>query len=83
MLFANPLAALFGAEFDGLRGLLLILCAGQLINAVTGLSGVLLNMTGYAARELTALALAIVFCVVGTIWVGGATVTVVSGTVDL
>ena len=70
VLFANPLAGLFGAEFEGLQGLLLILCAGQLVNAITGLSGVLLNMTGAAARELIALAAAITFCVVGTAWLG-------------
>lgn len=70
VLFANPLAALFGEEFADLQIFLLILCAGQLINAVTGLSGVLLNMSGAASRELMALVLAIGLAVIGSHWAG-------------
>lgn len=70
VLFATPLGALFGEEFAQLQWYLLVLCVGQLVNAATGLSGVLLNMTGFAAKELNALALAILFAVAGSLWLG-------------
>ena len=61
IVFAAPLAELFGHEFSELGEFLIILCFGQLINAATGLCGVLLNMSGHASRELVAL------CVTGLV----------------
>jgi len=54
------------------RPYLLILAAGHLINAATGLSGVLLNMAGAAAIELRALARATLFTILLTPLVGPA-----------
>jgi O-antigen/teichoic acid export membrane protein len=48
---AEPLAKLFSLSPGGLLPLLLLLCGGQLLNAATGLSGVLLNMSGAAHLE--------------------------------
>jgi len=70
ILWANPLAALFGEEFGDLQLFLVILCGGQLVNAATGLSGVLLNMSGSASSELVALTLSIAIALTGTIWAG-------------
>lgn len=66
------LPALFGSEFNMITGFLLMLVAGQLINAITGLSGVLLTMAGQARSELACLAVALVTVVVGSLWVGPA-----------
>jgi O-antigen/teichoic acid export membrane protein len=46
-LFGSNLAE----DFDGLTLYLLILASGQLVNAATGLAGVMLNMTGAAKCE--------------------------------
>ena len=43
---------------------------GYLINAVTGLSGVMLNMAGAAAKELSTLVLAMLAALGGSLWVG-------------
>ena len=67
---AGPLSGLFGQEFGDLHLLLVILTAGQMINAATGLPGVLLNMAGAAASELFALVIALLVAVAGSIWVG-------------
>ncbi|MDP5054178.1 MAG: oligosaccharide flippase family protein [Congregibacter sp.] len=48
---AEPLAQLFSLRPGDLLPLLLLLCGGQLLNAATGLSGVLLNMSGAAHLE--------------------------------
>lgn len=72
ILFANPLAGLFGEEFAELQWFLIILCAGQLVNAITGLSGVLLNMSGSASLELKSLILAITLALAGSLIVGPA-----------
>ena len=55
LLASEPLAAVFSVPADTLRAFLLALTAGQLVNAATGLPGVLLNMSGAAELELRAL----------------------------
>ena len=67
---AQPLAGLFGEDFGDLQIYLAILSAGHLINACTGLSGVLLNMAGAARRELTTLVLALAVAAACSLWVG-------------
>jgi O-antigen/teichoic acid export membrane protein len=67
---AQPLAGLFGENFGDLQIYLAILSAGHLVNACTGLSGVLLNMAGAARRELTTLVLALAIAVACSLWVG-------------
>ncbi|QFU77170.1 hypothetical protein EY643_16740 [Halioglobus maricola] len=47
-------ASVFGLPGEDFVAVLLLLLGGQCINAATGLSGVLLNMTGAARRELRA-----------------------------
>jgi O-antigen/teichoic acid export membrane protein len=59
MLAIDPLAALFNLPARPLGFYLLVLAAGQLVNAATGLSGMLLNMSGGAALETRNLAVAI------------------------
>jgi O-antigen/teichoic acid export membrane protein len=51
LLSADSLGALFSLESGSLAPLLLVLGCGQLANAATGLSGVLLSMSGGAGRE--------------------------------
>ena len=51
MLAADPLARLFSLPDASLLSLLLALGVGQLVNAATGLSGVLLTMSGGARLE--------------------------------
>lgn len=51
LLGAHPLGQLFSLEAGALGPILLILGCGQLANAATGLSGVLLSMSGGARRE--------------------------------
>jgi len=67
---ANPLGQLFGEDFGDLQVYLLILTAGQLINAATGLAGVMLNMAGAASKELSTLVMAMIFALGGSMWVG-------------
>ena len=67
---ANPLAQLFGQDFGDLQIYLLILAAGHLINAATGLAGVMLNMAGAAYKELSALVIAMIFALGGSMWIG-------------
>ena len=67
---AQPLAGLFGEEFGDLQLYLAILAAGYLVNAATGLSGVLMNMAGVASRELLTLVIAIAAALAGSAWVG-------------
>ncbi len=47
ILLGGPFLLLFGPEFVGAQGALVILSVGQLINAATGTVGMLLNMTGH------------------------------------
>jgi O-antigen/teichoic acid export membrane protein len=66
------LAGLFSVPADELRWVLLVLGAGQLVNAATGLSGVLLNMVGAARLELFATGAASLVCVAASPLVGKA-----------
>ncbi|MEO0438956.1 MAG: oligosaccharide flippase family protein [Pseudomonadota bacterium] len=63
----NGLASLFSLEAGTLLTLLLILGAGQLINAATGLSGVLLNMAGGEHLEMRLLVAASAITALGTV----------------
>ena len=67
---ANPLAQLFGEDFGDLQIYLVILTAGQLINAATGLAGVMLNMAGAASKELLTLVIAMILALGGSLWIG-------------
>ena len=67
---AEPLAGLFGEDFGNLQIYLAILAAGHLVNAATGLSGVLMNMAGAASKELSTLIIAMVAALAGSAWVG-------------
>ncbi|MEH6559196.1 MAG: hypothetical protein V7708_15475 [Oceanicoccus sp.] len=67
---ANPLARLFGEDFGDLQIYLIILTAGQLVNAATGLPGLMLNMAGAASKELSTLIVAMIFALGGSMWVG-------------
>lgn len=67
---ADPLAGFFGDEFGDLRIYLVILIAGHLVNAATGLAGVMLNMAGAASKELSTLVLAMSFALVGSALIG-------------
>lgn len=69
LLASGPLAKLFSVQAEVLRAYLLVLAAGHLINAATGLPGILLNMAGAATLELRTL--------VGSILVGIALAPVV------
>jgi len=85
---AGPLAGLFGEDFGDLQIYLAILAAGYLVNAATGLSGVLLNMAGAASKELLTLIIALIGALAGSAWVGpeyGATglAAVFSGSIAL
>jgi len=70
IVLAGPLTSLFGQEFGEMQNLLVILCGGQLINAATGLCGVLLNMSGRASQELKALCITIAFAAIASLRVG-------------
>lgn len=50
--YSAPIAALFGQEYTAGAGAIVILCAGQLINAITGPSGNLLLMSGHSMTNL-------------------------------
>ncbi len=70
LLACDPLARVFNLESGALRPFLLILAAGHLINAVTGLSGVMLNMAGAAAVELRTLVASALVAVIASLLVG-------------
>jgi len=67
---ANPLGGLFGEDFGDLRIYLVILTAGHLINAATGLAGVMLNMAGAASKELSTLVIAMIFALGASACIG-------------
>ena len=67
---APYLAGLFGDEFGDLQHFLLLLAAGHLVNAATGLAGVLLSMAGLASREAASLLLALTLALALSLWVG-------------
>jgi O-antigen/teichoic acid export membrane protein len=66
------LLGLFGAEFVEAQPLLLVLLCGQLINAVTGLPGLLLNMAGRGRDEFHSLLLSLALASAGCLWLGPA-----------
>jgi len=68
--FAGPLLGMFGADFAEAERFLWILAAGQLVNAATGLPGLLLNMGGGSRQELACLALSLVLATAGALLVG-------------
>ena len=71
LVFAHPLLArLFNIPQQELQLMLLVLGAGHLVNAATGLSGVLLNMAGATRLELAATAGALILAGVASPFVG-------------
>jgi O-antigen/teichoic acid export membrane protein len=52
LLMQGHIAPLFSLAPGSLHTLLWVLCSGQLVNALTGLPGVLLTLTGGARREM-------------------------------
>lgn len=56
ILFAGPLLALFGADFEGGVSVLRILCLGQVVALATGLAGTTLIMIGEAGLVTWAVA---------------------------
>jgi O-antigen/teichoic acid export membrane protein len=72
LLAVEPLALVFNVPSGALWTYLAILAAGQLVNAATGLSGVLLNMAGGAALETRTLAGSLVIAMVAAPAVGAA-----------
>jgi O-antigen/teichoic acid export membrane protein len=72
LLAVEPLARVFNVPSGALGTYLAILAAGQLVNAATGLSGVLLNMAGGAALETRTLAGSILIAMVAAPAVGTA-----------
>lgn len=67
---AERLAGLFSLPAPSLKHYLIILAAGHLVNAVTGLSGVMLNMAGKARLELITLLAAVLIAVAASPLVG-------------
>ncbi|MFT5098238.1 MAG: O-antigen/teichoic acid export membrane protein [Planctomycetaceae bacterium] len=67
---AEPLAGLFGEDFGNLQIYLAILAIGHLVNAATGLSGVLMNMAGAASKEMYSLITATIAALAGSAWIG-------------
>lgn len=70
LVLAPTLPNLFGDDFGAVGFFMLILVAGQLVNAATGLSGVMLNMAGKAKVELGCLLLALLAVVSGSLVTG-------------
>lgn len=70
LLAAEPLARLFSLPPHSLPALLSVLAAGQLVNAATGLAGVLLNMSGAARLELRILLAALVLTTLAALLLG-------------
>lgn len=71
LVIAHPLLApLFNVSTQELQLMLLILGVGHLVNAATGLSGVMLNMAGAARLELAATAGATTIALVASPFVG-------------
>lgn len=64
LVFSDVILAIFGEEFVDAKVYLFILAGAQLFNAVTGLSGNMLNMIGMGKREFQG---AILFFVIGLI----------------
>ena len=72
LLLADPLAWLFSLGERDLLPVLLILGAGQLINAATGLCGVMLNMSGAPQLETRILSICTLLTLVAAVGPGSA-----------
>ena len=72
LLLADPLAWLFSLGERDLLPFLLILGAGQLINAATGLCGVVLNMSGAPQLETRILSICTLLTLVAAVGLGSA-----------
>ena len=72
LLTSTELAGLFNVPSRGLHSFMVILVLGQLINAATGLSGILLNMTGAARTEWRISLASLCVALLLTVPVGGA-----------
>lgn len=72
LILADPLAWLFSLGERDLLPFLLILGAGQLINAATGLCGVMLNMSGAPQLETRILSICTLLTLVAAVGLGSA-----------
>ena len=72
LILADPLAWLFSLSERDLLPFLLILGAGQLINAATGLCGVMLNMSGAPQLETRILSICTLLTLVAALGLGSA-----------
>ena len=72
LILADPLAWLFSLGERDLLPFLLILGAGQLINAATGLCGVMLNMSGAPQLETRILSICTLLTLVAALGLGSA-----------
>ncbi|MEP5568002.1 MAG: lipopolysaccharide biosynthesis protein [Halioglobus sp.] len=72
LLAVDELSGLFNLPSQELQNYLLILAAGQTVNALTGLSGMLLNMCGEAKLEMKALLASIFVALIATPIIGPA-----------
>lgn len=72
LILADPLAWLFSLGERDLLPFLLILGAGQLINAATGLCGVVLNMSGAPQLETRILSICTLLTLVAAVGLGSA-----------
>ncbi|MEE8320830.1 MAG: MATE family efflux transporter [Gammaproteobacteria bacterium] len=74
MLFGQQVLAIFGEAFIDSGDILMILAAGQLVNALTGMPGLHLNMIGKSRLELymalVALTIGMPLCLIGGISFG-------------
>lgn len=60
VIFADPVMRLFGSDFSVGSGALVILAIGQLVNASTGASGMMVVMSGRSQMELVNVSVALV-----------------------
>ena len=72
LILADPLAWLFSLSERDLLPFLLILGAGQLINAATGLCGVMLNMSGAPQLETRILSICTLLTLIAALGLGSA-----------
>lgn len=70
-LLAEPIMLIFGEEFVSSANLLRILAAAQMINCLTGATGVTANMTGLHREALVIQFLFATVGIAGAIWVAG------------
>jgi O-antigen/teichoic acid export membrane protein len=74
LLYGQNVLAVFGEAFVGSRDLLVVLAAGQLVNALTGVPGLHLNMIGKSRLELYMAACSVLLgmplCLIGGFYFG-------------